>query len=72
MVFATALAEEPKSSRGGELLQAALGAKPALLMDLRLGEGSGASLVFPILRSAAAIMREMGTLAEAMQLGKPV
>ena len=36
-MFATALAEEPSASRGGELLEAALAAKPALSMGLRLG-----------------------------------
>lgn len=40
-------------------------AQPILALGLRLGEGSGAALAMPLLRSAAAIMREMATFAEA-------
>jgi nicotinate-nucleotide--dimethylbenzimidazole phosphoribosyltransferase len=40
-------------------------ARPLLHLDMRLGEGSGAALAMPILRSAAAIMREMATFASA-------
>jgi nicotinate-nucleotide--dimethylbenzimidazole phosphoribosyltransferase len=40
-------------------------ARPLLEFDMRLGEGSGAALAMPILRSAAAIMREMATFASA-------
>ena len=69
MVFATALAEEPTAAKGGELLESALAAKPALSMGLRLGEGSGAALALPVLRSAAAIIGQMGTLRAAMELG---
>lgn len=69
MVFATALAEEPTAAKGGALLESALAAKPALSMDLRLGEGSGAALALPMLRSAAAIIGQMGTLRAAMELG---
>ena len=68
MIFATALAEEPQAERGGDILEKALNATPALHMRLRLGEGSGAALALPLLRSAAAIVTEMGTLQEAMAL----
>ena len=68
LVFATALAEEPTSGRGGEILERALGAKPALNMGLRLGEGSGAALALPMLRAAASVVKDMGTLEEAMSL----
>lgn len=68
MVFATALAEEPQAGRGGQILEEALGATPALHMGLRLGEGSGAALSLPMLRAAAAILTEMGTLQAAMAL----
>ena len=71
MVFATGLAEEPSSRRGGELLEAALDAKPALAMGLRLGEASGAALALPLLRAAAAVVAEMGTLEEVLSLGQP-
>ena len=69
MLFATALAEEPKAALGGDLLAKALNAEPALAMGLRLGEASGAALALPLLRSAAAVVRDMATLEEAMGLG---
>lgn len=42
----------------------ALGLTPLLDLGLRLGEGSGAVQSVPVLRSAAAALAEMGTLAE--------
>ena len=71
MLFATALAEEPLAGRGGEVLEEALGATPALHMKLRLGEGSGGALALPLVRAAAAMVSEMGTLDEAMALMPP-
>ena len=44
---------------------AALNAQPLLALEMRLGEGSGAVLAVPLLRAAAAIMREMATFAAA-------
>jgi nicotinate-nucleotide--dimethylbenzimidazole phosphoribosyltransferase len=40
-------------------------ARPLLDLGLRLGEGSGAALAVPVLRAAAAIMRDMATFASA-------
>jgi nicotinate-nucleotide--dimethylbenzimidazole phosphoribosyltransferase len=48
----------------GELL-AALGLEPVLDLGLRLGEGTGAALAVPILRSACAMMRDMATFGDA-------
>jgi nicotinate-nucleotide--dimethylbenzimidazole phosphoribosyltransferase len=43
----------------------ALGERPLLALDMRLGEGSGAALALPILRAAAAVLRDMATFASA-------
>lgn len=40
-------------------------AQPLLALDMRLGEGSGAALAMPLLRAAAAVMRDMATFAAA-------
>ena len=41
-----------------------LGLLPVLDLDLRLGEGSGALLALPVLRSAALLAGEMALLAD--------
>jgi nicotinate-nucleotide--dimethylbenzimidazole phosphoribosyltransferase len=50
---------------GHRLLLAELGLTPLLDWQLRLGEGSGAALVLPLLQSAGAILAEMATFEEA-------
>ncbi len=42
-----------------------LGLEPLLNFNLRLGEGSGAALVLPLLQSAIALHREMATFTQA-------
>ena len=51
--------------RGHTLMLAHLKAQPLLDMGLRLGEGSGAALAWPLLQSACAILREMASFAQA-------
>ena len=42
-----------------------LGLKPMPQMEMRLGEGTGAALAYPIIESAVRIINEMATFAEA-------
>jgi nicotinate-nucleotide--dimethylbenzimidazole phosphoribosyltransferase len=46
-----------------------LGLRPILALDLRLGEGSGAALAIPIIRTAARICGEMATFEQAAVSG---
>jgi len=50
---------------GHQAALTALGLRPLVDLDLRLGEGSGAALAFPIVRAAAAVMRDMATFDSA-------
>lgn len=55
-----------KSAEAGHIeMLKLLNAKPLLEMDLRLGEGSGAALAYPLLVSACVIMNEMASFSEA-------
>jgi nicotinate-nucleotide--dimethylbenzimidazole phosphoribosyltransferase len=60
-LFAGHRSVEPGHTRQLE----ALGLRPILELDLRLGEGTGAVLSFPVLRAAAAVMAGMATFAQA-------
>jgi len=55
---------------GHRLLLNAIGAEPLLDLDLRLGEGTGALLAFPLLRNACAMLAEMATFESAGVSGK--
>jgi nicotinate-nucleotide--dimethylbenzimidazole phosphoribosyltransferase len=60
-IFAHSSAE-----RGHRLMLRQLGAQPLLDLGMRLGEGTGAALALPILKSAAAMAREVASLAEVL------
>jgi nicotinate-nucleotide--dimethylbenzimidazole phosphoribosyltransferase len=55
---------------GHRRLLDALGQRPLLDLDMRLGEASGAALAVPILKAAAACHNGMATFAEAGVSGK--
>ncbi len=60
----TAIAAHRGEEPGHAPVLAALGLEPFLDWQLRLGEGSGALLLLPLLDAAAALLREVATLAE--------
>ncbi|MDR3365232.1 MAG: nicotinate-nucleotide--dimethylbenzimidazole phosphoribosyltransferase [Clostridiales Family XIII bacterium] len=47
-----------------EAVSKELGLRPFLEMEMRLGEGSGCALAFPIVNAACAMMNGMGTFAD--------
>jgi nicotinate-nucleotide--dimethylbenzimidazole phosphoribosyltransferase len=59
------IAAHRSKENGHGLMLDWLGVKPLLDFDLRLGEGTGAALAFPILEASLAILREMATFGEA-------
>lgn len=63
---AAALVYAHRSAEAGHgALLAALGAEPLLALDMRLGEGTGALLAWPLLRAAAAMLRDMASFESA-------
>lgn len=50
---------------GHRLLLAQLGVRPLLDLDLRLGEGTGAALAWPLLQSSLAMLQQMASFASA-------
>ena len=60
-LFASHLSQEP----GHRIMLEYMGLQPILHLDLRLGEGTGAVLTFPIFEAAVKVMKEMATFGEA-------
>ncbi|MGJ4973295.1 nicotinate-nucleotide--dimethylbenzimidazole phosphoribosyltransferase [Bradyrhizobium sp. HKCCYLRH1073] len=57
------------AERGHAIVLDALGARPLIDLDLRLGEASGAATALPIIRLACALHNGMATFAEAAVSG---
>ena len=53
------------NEQGHQALLDQFNAKPLLNLDLRLGEGSGIALAYPLLQSAVIFLNQMSTFAEA-------
>lgn len=51
--------------RGHQLILDYLEAKPVLNMGMRLGEGSGAAVAYPVIRAAVTFLNEMASFEEA-------
>jgi nicotinate-nucleotide--dimethylbenzimidazole phosphoribosyltransferase len=64
-VAARAIAGHRSSEPGASVALAHLGLQPLLDLDLRLGEGTGAVLAVPLVRAAAAALRDMADLPTA-------
>ncbi len=60
-MIASHLSQEP----GHRIVLDEIGLKPMLHLDLRLGEGTGAVLAFPLIEAAVKIMHEMATFEQA-------
>ena len=59
------IAAHRSAERGHAPVLEALGLDPVLELDLRLGEGTGAALVLPLLASALALLCDMATFESA-------
>ncbi|WP_423129533.1 nicotinate-nucleotide--dimethylbenzimidazole phosphoribosyltransferase [Gaoshiqia sp. Z1-71] len=51
--------------RGHQLMLKHLNAKPVLSLNMRLGEGSGAAVAYPVIKAAATFLNEMASFDEA-------
>jgi nicotinate-nucleotide--dimethylbenzimidazole phosphoribosyltransferase len=65
-----ALAGHSSAEPGSALALRALGLRPLLGLDLRLGEGTGALLALPLVASAARALRDVATFDSAGVTGK--
>jgi nicotinate-nucleotide--dimethylbenzimidazole phosphoribosyltransferase len=59
------IASHRSQERGHDAALKALGLRPLLDLDLRLGEGTGAVLALPLVRASVLLLKEMATFDEA-------
>ena len=64
-VLQRCVAAHSSAEPGHALLLAHLKLDPLLRLDLRLGEGSGAALAWPLLESACRVLRDMASFDSA-------
>lgn len=57
---------------GAALLEEITGLQPMLTMEMRLGEGTGCALLFPIIEAALRMTEEMGTFAALGKSGDEI
>jgi nicotinate-nucleotide--dimethylbenzimidazole phosphoribosyltransferase len=55
--------------QGHDAILDAIAARPLLDLDLRLGEGTGALLAWPLVRAAGAMLRDMASFDSAAVAG---
>lgn len=53
------------NEQGHQLMLEYLGAKPILNMDMRLGEGTGAAVAYPVIKAAVSFLNEMASFESA-------
>lgn len=66
------LPSHQSAEQGHRLVLRALNVQPLISLDLRLGEGSGAAIALPLVRSACALHNDMATFAQANVPDRPV
>jgi nicotinate-nucleotide--dimethylbenzimidazole phosphoribosyltransferase len=65
------LASHQSAEQGHRLVLRALNVQPLISLDLRLGEGSGAAIALPLVRSACSLHNDMATFAQANVPDRP-
>jgi nicotinate-nucleotide--dimethylbenzimidazole phosphoribosyltransferase len=63
------VAAHQSAESGHQAMLAALGLKPLLALELRLGEGTGAVLAWPLLRAAVGFLNDMASFDSAAVAG---
>ncbi|MET4066574.1 nicotinate-nucleotide--dimethylbenzimidazole phosphoribosyltransferase [Bradyrhizobium sp. S3.2.6] len=66
------LPSHQSAEQGHRLVLRALNVQPLISLDLRLGEGSGAAIALPLVRSACHLHNDMATFAQANVPDRPV